>query len=179
MKKSNIDTITKFVCHLCQFRQMDPLCQPIATIMQPRLLSKLTTQEVKARARQGNQAQEFTVKEQFYNDINRPGNFGNSKSLKVQVRCLRLDGTGFEHMWPKFGQLKINSGQAHEWKMPAPPNDQKKRHDDMLDITTIVRRGKNTLDSYQEQKDHQGFFNHPGHIVGIFLVKTIQPDELL
>jgi hypothetical protein len=57
--------------------------------------------------------------------------------------------------------------------MPAPPNDQKKRHDEPLDITTIIRRGKNSLDSFQEQKDHSGYFNHPGHIVAIYLVKTI------
>jgi hypothetical protein len=63
--------------------------------------------------------------------------------------------------------------------MPAPPNDQKKRHDDMFDITTQIRRGKNQLDSYQEQKDHTGFHNHPGHIIAVYLVKTITPEELL
>jgi hypothetical protein len=39
--------------------------------------------------------------------------------------------------------MRLNNGQNNEWKMPAPPNDQKKRHDDPLDITTIIRRGKN------------------------------------
>jgi hypothetical protein len=123
MKKSNIDQVTKFVCHICQFRKMDPLCQPIATILAPRILPKLTSQEVKARARQAAQVQEFTIKEQFYTELNKAGNFGNNKYLKVQVRCIRLDGIGFEHMWPKFGQLRLNNGQATEWKMPPPPND--------------------------------------------------------
>jgi hypothetical protein len=63
--------------------------------------------------------------------------------------------------------------------MPPPPNDQKKRHDEMHDITTIIRRGKNTIECFQEQKDHSGFFNHPGHIVGIFLVKVVSPTDLL
>jgi len=86
---------------------------------------------------------EFSIKENIYTELNKAGNFGNSKHLKVVIRCIRLDSIGFEHCWPKFGQLRLNNGQNNEWKMPPPPNDQKKRHDDPLDITTVIRRGKN------------------------------------
>ena len=46
-------------------------------------------------------------------------------------------------MWPKFGSIKLNQGQCTEWKIPPPPNDTKKRKDEMMDITTTLRRGKN------------------------------------
>lgn len=75
-----------------------------------------------------------------------------SKSgIRVQVRCLRLDGVGFEHMFPKFGYLHINeSRNAHDFKIPDPPNHEKKRKDDMIDITGLVTSNKmNLLSCYQ------------------------------
>ncbi len=123
-------------------KQMDPLCVPIMTILRPTQMTKLTTQEVRARAKNCPPI-DFVIKDTVFSEINKAGNFGNNKSLKIQVRCLRLDGIGFEHMWPKFGSIKINSGNATEWKIPPPPNDTKKRKDEMTDITTTVKRGKN------------------------------------
>jgi hypothetical protein len=48
---------------------------------------------------------------------------------------------GFEHCWPKFGSISINRGDYSEFKIPDPPNDQKKRKDDIIDITTKVKKG--------------------------------------
>lgn len=63
--------------------------------------------------------------------------------------------------------------------MPDPPNDQKKRKDDVLDITRTVTRGRNILDIYQEQRDSKGFFDHPGQVCAIFLVRIISPKDFL
>lgn len=60
---------------------MDPLCQPVATILAPKILPKLTIAEVKAR--RGAQPQEFSIKESIYTELNKAGNFGNNKHLKV------------------------------------------------------------------------------------------------
>jgi len=66
------------------------------------------------------------------------------------VRCLRLDAIGFEHCWPKFGAMQVNKTAHPDFRMPDPPNDQKKRKDDMFDITHLVRKGKNSIDIFQE-----------------------------
>ena len=63
MQKSNLDRAPLFVCHMCQFKEMDPLQQPVATILKPFLVPKLTAQEVKMRR---NLAKEFVIKESWY-----------------------------------------------------------------------------------------------------------------
>lgn len=44
--------------------------------------------------------------------------------------------------------MAINNHSHPDFKIPDPPNDQKKRKDDMFDITTFVRKGKNRFDIY-------------------------------
>lgn len=98
------------------------------------------------------------------------------------MRCIRLDAVGFEHCFPKFGHLELNDPKnCYDYKIPDPPNHEKKRKDEILDITGMVHTDgrTNSLNIYQIQKDHKGFFSHPGHIVGIFLVKTVQPHDLV
>ena len=63
---------------------------------------------------------------------------------------MRLDGVGFEHCFPKYGASMLNNADQKTYTTPDPPNDQKKRKDEMIDITSLVRRGKNKFDIYQE-----------------------------
>lgn len=59
-------------------------------------------------------------------------------SIRIQIRCIRLDGIGFEHCFPKYGFLQVNEAKnKHEFEIPAPPNDEKKRKDEIHDITGI------------------------------------------
>jgi hypothetical protein len=62
---------------------IDPLNQPIATLLRPYAISKLNTKEVASYGKLLNRGKEFILKENFYNEINRATNFGNSKTLKV------------------------------------------------------------------------------------------------
>ena len=55
------------------------------------------------------------------------------------------------------------------------PNHEKIRKDDIFDVTSILKSGRNIINAYQTQKDHKGFYSHPGHVMAIFLVKIIQP----
>lgn len=121
MFKSNIDKVNKYVCHQCQFMQMDPLAVPIATLLRPFKIVKLKQNQVKSR---GNKSiRDFTVKEHYYEAINKGYNFEDHKGLRIQVRCIRLNQIGFEHCWPKFGCSIINKKISTEYKMPDPPND--------------------------------------------------------
>ena len=62
------------------------------------------------------------VKEHFFEQISKLNNYKES-NLRVQVRCIRLDGSGFEHCWPKFGGMAINNHSHPDFKIPDPPND--------------------------------------------------------
>ena len=138
MQKSNLDRVTAFVCHMCQFKTMDPLQLPVATILRPFLVPKLHPNDVRGHVRKQNTGKEFVLKESWYSEINRSTNYGNNRTLKVQVRCLRLDGVGFEHCYPKYGQSSLNNADMRSYTTPDPPNDQKKRKDEMQDITQTV-----------------------------------------
>jgi len=82
------------------------------------------------------------VKEDYIKELQK----GN---LKAQVRCLRLDGVGFEHTWPRWGYYQFNQGAQFEFKIADPPNHLKKRKDDIFDISKMLKRGKNRLEIYQ------------------------------
>ena len=94
---------------MCQFKAIDPLQPPIATLLRPFLIPKLTSSEVKAYQRKPNTGKEFVMKEHWYAEVNKSMNFGSCRTLRVQVRCLRLDGIGFEHCYPKYGAASLNN----------------------------------------------------------------------
>ena len=52
---------------------------------------------------------EYIFKDLYMKQINprRP----NKSSIRVQIRCLRLDGIGYEHSFPKFGFLQVNDSK--------------------------------------------------------------------
>ncbi|CDW81262.1 miz zinc finger family protein [Stylonychia lemnae] len=177
MRTAQSGGIHQYVCHQCQFMIIDPFAVPIETLLRPFKIAKLTTQQVKSKTEQ-KAWKEFVIKESLFAEITKFNNLKES-SVRIQVRCIRLDTLGFEHCWPKFGGMSINNNPHPEFRMPDPPNDQKKRKDDMYDITSLVRRPKNRLEIFQEQKNHDGYFQHPGHICAVFVVKVIQPHDII
>ena len=66
MQKSNLDKQSSFVCHMCQFKQMDPLCPPIATVLRPFLVPKLQPSQVQSHIRKMNTGKEFVMKEHWF-----------------------------------------------------------------------------------------------------------------
>lgn len=67
MTKSNIDkNAFKFICHMCQFKLLDPLNIPIATILRPTLIQKYDTNSLKNYMRSMNRGKEFIIKENWY-----------------------------------------------------------------------------------------------------------------
>eukprot|EP00347_Sterkiella_histriomuscorum_P009886 403339497 len=165
-----------YVCHMCQFMQIDPFAIPIFTLLRPFKISKFTTQQI--RAKDNKFAREFVFSERHAQEIFKYKNLSDSP-LRVQIRCIRLDGVGYEHCFPKFGQLSFNNDNPKNFMIQDPPNDTKKRKDDILDITSMIKRPKNKIEFYQEQKNFDGYFNHPGHVCGIFIVKIIQPYDVI
>ena len=50
----------------------------------------------------------------------------------------------------------------------------------MLDITKLVKADKNFINIFQTQKNHRNqFVDHAGHIVGVYLVKVLEPEQLI
>ena len=62
--------------------------------------------------------------------------------VQVQLRCFRLDGTGYINRWPDRGSVIFNDTNIMEFKHPEEcPN----RSDNPLNITTLILPGKNTI----------------------------------
>jgi hypothetical protein len=75
--------------------------------------------------------------------------------------------------------MAVNKTNHPDFKMPDPPNDQKKRKDEIFDITHLVKKGKNNIDIFQEQRDYKNdYFAHPGHICAVYLVKLSTPHDV-
>lgn len=178
MRQSKIGIKLEFNCHQCQFMALDPLAIPVATILRPFKIAKFRQEQAQQKNMHLKKStKEFIIKESFFQQINtrRP----NKSSMRIQVRCIRLDGIGFEHCFPKFGFMQVNDTRnQQEFKIPDPPNHEKKRKDEIFDITTMSTQGRNLINIFQTQKDHKGFYTHPGHVVAIFLVKIIQPHDI-
>jgi hypothetical protein len=62
---------------------MDPLAQPIATLLRPFIIPKCNTKEAQNYSKMLNRGREFIFKENFYQEINKSSNFGSGKILKV------------------------------------------------------------------------------------------------
>lgn len=148
MKQSKIGIKLEFNCHQCQFMALDPLAIPVATICRPFKIQKLRSEQASQRnAHVKKTMKEFIIKESYFQGINprRPG----KSSIRVQVRCIRLDGIGFEHCFPKFGFMQVNDQRnQQEFKIPDPPNHEKKRKDEIFDITSIAIQGRNLINIF-------------------------------
>ena len=84
--------------------------------------------------------------------------------MQVQIRCCKLDGIGYEHSWPKLGDLKFNEQLIHEFKVPDNQNA-KKRKDEPLNITMLVRTGTNSIEVMQHADSNS-------YCAVIFLVRS-------
>lgn len=82
---------------------------------------------------------------------------------------------GYEHGFPKTGYLRVNNGFQKSFETPPPPNDQKRRKDDMFDIQKWVRLQENYLEIGHKYtpKDNERYF------WGVFLCKNFTKKQIV
>jgi hypothetical protein len=91
--------------------------------------------------------------------------------FEIQVRCVKLDDSGFVSRWPKWGFVSVNGRNVYEIKSSANPNA-KKRKDAPLDIGQLISRGENSL-SVTKMND-----NDP-YVAGLYLVEKKSERALI
>lgn len=124
--------MSPYECFTCQIMQMDPLDKPIKFLVEPFILER-------------NQSHLSETQKSFlFTEQNRSDILEAAGRYQVQVRCLRPNGTGYMHFWPKLGALKVNTTNAIEFRQPENPNS-KKRKDAPINITTLLNIGSNTI----------------------------------
>lgn len=62
-----------------------------------------------------------------------------------------------------------------EFTTPPPPNDSKKRKDDLYELQSILKHGRNIIEANQiiDPKDNNVY------VLGLFLVKKFSDDEII
>lgn len=91
--------------------------------------------------------------------------------FEIQVRCVRLDETGFVAHWPKWGFVSLNGRNVYEIKSASNPNA-KKRKDAPLDIGHLINKGENSL-AVTKHNDNDSF------VAGLYLVEKKSERTLI
>lgn len=96
-------TLKPYLCPKCHIYDMDPLNQPI----------RMLCNAYKVPAGSSNAAKFFDVDSNTLTNVK-----SASGTLQVQMRCLKLNGEGREHSWPKHGWLRFNGKQLMPLTQP-------------------------------------------------------------
>ena len=136
--EKNIE-ISPYECVNCQLAKINPFYQVINALLLP---YKIVPYPL-ALQNPNRACVQFQVPEDVRNKI-----YAEGGALQVQVRCCKIDGVGYEHSWPKVGALQFNDQLIQEYKQPENPNA-KKRKDEPMNITTLVRTGNNSIEVIQ------------------------------
>lgn len=151
--------IQPYECTTCQMEQMEPLDRPVKFLSMPRLLNRgsfiQTTTEILLDYDSSLMAQVLESK----------------GKLQIQVRCLKLDNTGYIQTWPKTGCLKVNSKIASEFRQNPNPNA-KKRKDSPCNITSMLDTGLNNISLVKSNDDQD-------YAVAVILVEMLDEDALI
>ena len=120
-----------YLCPKCILLKLSPLDFPVEAVLGPWRLKECTDTRVELQ------------KMEFTNHMINTIHSGNG-DYQIQIRCTRLDGKSQCMAWPPKGNLIINGKIAMKFTIPDNPNA-KKRKDEPLNITTIVKPGENTI----------------------------------
>ena len=82
---------------------------------------------------------------------------------------------GYEHGYPKKGMLHLNNVLHRKFDMPAPPNDEKRRKDEIIEISSYLKMKKNIIDisKVSNHKDSERYF------CAIFLCKKFSKKQII
>mmetsp|Transcript_3772 Transcript_3772/g.8040 ORF Transcript_3772/g.8040 Transcript_3772/m.8040 type:complete len:443 (+) Transcript_3772:745-2073(+) len=139
-----------YVCAACQLSLQNPLEEVKQELIKPFLVCVASQ----------------TLPMRFNCDMS----FEKSR-YEVQVRCVKLDETGFVAHWPKWGYITVNGRNVYEIKSASNPNA-KKRKDAPLDIGQFINKGENSL-AVTKNNDTDSF------VCGLYLVEKKSERALI
>jgi E3 SUMO-protein ligase PIAS1 len=106
------------------------------------------------------------VAEKFMFDID----YDRSR-YEVQVRCVKVDSTGFAVQWPKCCSVSINGRRVWEVKASARPKARKRR-DTSLNVSCYVIKGENSF-AVSKRLDDEAY------VAGVYLVEKKSEGQLI
>ncbi|CAG9318438.1 unnamed protein product [Blepharisma stoltei] len=136
--------ISPYECPTCQLYQMQPLDEVVEFYILPNSVPRDFIHGTQCE-------RNFTFLQSQLDKIH-----SAKGALQIQARCLRIDGIGYTHQWPKVGCLIVNGRTAMEFRGPEHSNA-KARKDEPLNLTTLFVPGKNSVNLLRVA-DTESFF---------------------
>eukprot|EP00357_Protocruzia_adherens_P002559 CAMPEP_0115012466 /NCGR_PEP_ID=MMETSP0216-20121206/24752_1 /TAXON_ID=223996 /ORGANISM="Protocruzia adherens, Strain Boccale" /LENGTH=535 /DNA_ID=CAMNT_0002381525 /DNA_START=56 /DNA_END=1660 /DNA_ORIENTATION=+ len=133
--KANVD-LPEYECILCQAKMINPFDEVMDVFCHP-----FGLEPTKQAGNEGKKKKRSFM----YQSSTKTKIHSAAGKYQIQIRCLKLDGIGYEHTWPKWGKVSVNSREVMEFKMPDNPNA-RKRKDDAINITTLCQIGMNEIE---------------------------------
>lgn len=148
-------TMKFYECIICQMESLD-LSQPVvAPLVMPFLLPREDPKITNKR-----------MSKKFSFDAETLCKIENSMGrMRVQIRCMKVDGEGFNNTWPTGGAIILNNVTIME------PHKLPERSDKPLDITNLLVGGENQI-SVLKYKDFQYYAS------GVFLIEVLDSYQL-
>ena len=100
--------------------------------------------------------------------------------IQVQLRWMKLNRWSnlekdYENAFPKFSDLWFNGSFKRTYKVDPPPNHEKKRRDEMVNLSEHLRKGRNKIEVMQHPHDSDQF----SYIWALFVVKTFDISDII
>ena len=166
----NVDE-TKYIWITCKLKNLDPFILPFYCLVRPFEIPKYTQTQ-----KWTEKSQKFSIPSNLYNILNSSNSI--KTQIRIQIRWIRLPPPptsdlecltpevwssnlkGYEHGFPKKGYLKLNNHLNKMFDTPPPPNDTKRRKDEMFELSPYLRLNDNYLEvgHMTNQKDTERYF---------------------
>ncbi|CAI2359764.1 unnamed protein product [Moneuplotes crassus] len=162
----------QYVCTMCRLKNLDPFSVPVTVCAGP---FKVSPADPLRR--------EFHIHnnldEVLYNDQKKPETESIGR-IYFQLRCMKLEQSSmlpksYDNAFPKRCEVSFNNKLTNKYYTEPPPNDQKKRKDEMINLTSEVRKNKNKIELTME--DHIN--DQTSYICALFVVKTFSGDDIV
>ena len=162
---------SKYIWITWKLKNIDPYILPFYWLVRPFEIPKYTQNQ-----KYTEKSQKFSIPANLYNIINT--NNTAKAQIWVQIRCIRLPPIpasdlecltpdvcssnlkGYDHGFPRKGYLKLNNHLNKLFDTPPPPNDTKRRKDDMFELSPYLRLNDNYLEvgHMSNPKDTERYF---------------------
>ena len=148
-----------YVCPLCQLMKVDLCSMPhLPPIVNPFAVSR-SNPNITRR----NMDRLIRISEAMMAEI-----LANPGTVRVEVRCLRLDGKGFANTWPVHVRVKVNNEEV----LCMPDNVYFKTQKGPLDVTDRLHVGDNVMHFFRYE-DPEYF------CVAVFLVRCTSTSQIV
>ena len=161
-----------YLCTICRLKNLDPFVLPVTICAGPFKVDHNTSLNRDFHISAG-------LEELLYKNQKKPLTEVHGR-VQLQLRCMKLNSSSeiqkdFENSFPNFCHFNFNGSINKKYEMERQPILQKKRKDEVVNLTGFVRKNKNHIDLVQQP----GSVEDTSYICGLFVVKHFAGDDIL